>query len=463
MTAVLEAPVQQGSPGSGWLFIATTAAGIVNYGYALILTHGLAPAAYAAFAAGQALLVVGAAVAGAGVPWVVARELARAPGDRERQAVVVTFGFWANLVIGLVLTVLLAGSVLLFGTARDAAVVGGASLLMSAGSTVLGYLQGVGRMAAIAVLLTAETVAKAGAGAALVFAAHLGSTGALLGFAAGGLVLLTPLPALRGLIRRPAWRGAQADLLRAAVHQTRLQATVAVVAAGDTVLVAVLGLGGTGGGPYQAASALGRVPLFASNAVSTAAFPHLSRDGAAPRKAAALRSYLLVAVLLTGALGTLPDEIRSLVFPATYDAVGQWLPFTAVLGLAIGTLNLGVTFLQADDARGGTVAFMTAVGAGYLALVALAGAACAIAGLAVGAAAASLLAVATLILLPSIRRAAVLLVRSRRNLRDLTGVLLVLLALALAGNPVLWSGIAAVAGVAVLAAAFPEFAPRRRT
>jgi hypothetical protein len=95
--------------------------------------------------------------------------------------------------------------------------------------------------------------------------------------------------------------------------------------------------------------------------------------------------------------------------------------------------------------------------------VALAGVACAIAGLAVGAAAASLLAVATLTLLPSIRRAAVLLVRSRRNLRDLTGVLLVLLALALAGNPVLWAGIAAVAGVAVLAAAFPEFAPRRRT
>jgi O-antigen/teichoic acid export membrane protein len=461
MTATLDAAPRTGRTGAGWLLVATTAAGLVNYGYALLLTHGLAPAEYTAFAAGQALLVVGAAVSGAGVPWVVAREVARAPGDHERQAVVVTFALWANLAVGLALTVLLAGSVLLFGTARDAAVVAVASLLMSTGSTVLGYLQGGGRMAAIAVLLAAETVAKAGTGAALVFGAHLGSTGALLGFVAGGLVLLVPLPALRRQWRRPVWRSAQADLLRAAIHQTRLQAAVAVLAAGDTVLVALLGLGGAGGGPYQAASALGRVPLFASNAVSTAAFPELSRDGTATRKAAALRSYLLVAILMTGMLSTLPDEIRTLVFPDTFDAVGRWLPFTAVLGLAIGTLNLGVTFLQADDARSGTAAVLGGVTVGYLAVVATAGAIFAIAGLAVGAAAAGLLAVLALTLIPSVRRAALVL-RSGRHLRDLTGVLLVVLVLALTGNPVLWLGIAAAAGIAVLAAAFPEFAPGRR-
>ena len=149
------------------------------------------------------------------------------------------------------------------------------------------------------------------------------------------------------------------------MHQTRLQVTVAVIGAGDTVLVGLLGLGARGG-PYQAASALGRVPLFASNAISTAAFPHLARDAADQHRAIALRSYLLVGTLLAGALGTLPDEIRALLFPRSFDDVGRWLPLTAALGLAIGALNLGVTFLQAGDARAGTAGTLAGIAAAYL-------------------------------------------------------------------------------------------------
>ena len=146
MTAVLErAPAR-----AGWLLVATTASGAVNYAYAVVLTHGLAPPQYAAFAAGQALIIVAAAVAGAGIPWLIARELARAPHDPDRHAVVVTFGLWAGLAAGIALAVPLAGAELVVGTARDAAVVALASVLLSTGSTVLGYLQGHGRMPAIA-------------------------------------------------------------------------------------------------------------------------------------------------------------------------------------------------------------------------------------------------------------------------------------------------------------------------
>ncbi|AGL20811.1 lipopolysaccharide biosynthesis protein [Actinoplanes sp. N902-109] len=455
MTDLLDAPARPRT-GAGWLMLATTGSGVINYGYALVLTHGLAPAQYTAFAAGQALLVVRAAVSTAGIPWLLAREIGRHPGDHERHATATTFAFWANLALGLVLTLAVAGGVLIFGSGQDAVMVAAASLIMSVGSTGTGFLQGVGRMEAIAVLFTLEAVVKAGVGAGLVFGTGLGSAGALAGFVAGSLVLLLPVPRYKHLIRRPVWRPAEAALLRAALRQTRLQASVAIIAAGDTVLVGVLGLGAAGGGPYQAASALGRVPLFASNAVATAAFPQISRDGSADRKAAALRSYLLVGVFLTAALTTLPAPIRSALFPDTFASVGRWLPWAALLGLAIGLLNLCVSFLQADD-RHGAGAHLLGLTAGYLAVVALSGLLFGVAGLAVGAAVAALLVVGVLALRSPVRPG-----WRRTMLRDLGAVLAMALVLALVDNPGVWLALAVVAGLAVLAAGFPEFAPRRR-
>jgi hypothetical protein len=310
-------------------------------------------------------------------------------------------------------------------------------------------------MAAIAALLTVETLVKAGVGAALVFGAGLGATGALLGFVAGGLVLLSPLPALRPLLRRPAW---QPDLVRAAVRQARLQVTVAVVGAGDTVLVGMLGLGG----PYQAASALGRVPLFASNALATATFPQLARDQSGSHRALALRSYLLVGVVMAGALATLPDALRRLLLPASFDDVGRWLPYTAVLGLAVGALNLGVMILQATDPRGRTAGALAGIAAGYLAAVAAAGAAFAVGGLAAGAAVCGLLAAAAVGLFPAVRGGVAQLARCRRTRRELAGAGLAVTALALVDQPVLWLAVAVCAGCAAVRAAFPELLPGGR-
>ena len=447
MTAVLE----QRTARAGWLLVATTASGAVNYAYAVVLTHGLTPAQYASFAAGQALIVVAAVVCAAGLPWAVAREIAQ-----HDRADVVSFALVAGLGVGAALALPLAALELAIGTAGDAAVVAISCLILATGSTVLGYFQGRGRMATIALLLTAETVVKAGIGLALAFGTSLGATGALLGFACGGLVLLSPLPALRHLLRRPAW---QPDLLRAAVQQTRLQVTVAVVGAGDTVLVGLLGLAG---GPYQAASALCRVPLFAANALATATFPQLARDGAASGRAAALRSYLLVGILAAGGLGTLPDEIRGLLFPSSFDDVDRWLPCTAVLGLALGALNLGVMFLQAGDPRGRTAGGLAAIAAGYLGTMAAAGSAFAVGGLAAGAAVGGLLTVGAITAFPAVRDGALLLVRSRRARRELAGVLLAVCALAMTTDLLLWLAVAAVAGYAVLRVAFPELWPGGR-
>jgi O-antigen/teichoic acid export membrane protein len=460
VTALLEAPREK--QGAGWLMLATTSAGVVNYGYALVLTHGLTPPQYAAFAAGQALLMVRATISGAGIPWILARELGRAPDDERRHAVVTTFAFWANIALGVLLTLLVAGGVLIFAGLREAVVIAAASLVMSVGSTGTGYLQGTGRISSIAALLTLEALVKAGVGLGLVFGLGLGAAGALGGFVAGSLVLLAPLPLFRRLVGRPVWRPAESSLLGAAVHQTRMQANVAITAAGDTVLVAILGLGAAGGGPYQAASALGRVPLFASNAVSTAVFPQLSRDGSAERTAGALRSYLLVAIFMTGALVTLPAEINAALFPDSFATLGRWLPWAAVLGLAIGLLNLCVTFLQADAGPNARAGRLTALTVGYLGLVTVGGALLGVAGLAAGAALAALLAVVAVACFAPVRVGWRVLLSGRRGLAELAGVLAVTGVLALVNGPVLWFALAVPAGLLVLAAGFPEFAPRRR-
>ncbi|WP_306204210.1 lipopolysaccharide biosynthesis protein [Actinoplanes sp. RD1] len=462
MTAVLEEPVRARGSGAGWLLLATSGAGVVNYGYALLLTHGLAPTQYAAFAAGQALLMVRAAVSGAGVPWLLARELSRRPDDRRWHVTVTSFAFWANVALGTALTVPVTGAVLIFGDVRDAAVVACASLLMSMGSTGMGFLQGAGRMELMAALLTLEAVIKAGTGIALVFACHLGSAGALAGFVAGSAVLLIPVPMFRRLVGRPRWRAAEAGLCTAVLRQTRMQASVAVTAAGDTVLVGVLGLGPAGGAPYQAASALGRVPLFAANAVSTAVFPQLSRDGSAERKAGALRTYLLVGTAMTGVLVTLPPELRSVLFPDTFAAVGRWLPYAAILGLLIGLFNLCVTFLQAEDGHRHTARLLTGITVAYLGTVTSAATVAGVPGLARSAVVAGALAVVTLSMLPAVRPGWHVLIASRRDLGAVAGVLAFAGVLAVVGDPVLWSGIAVLGGLTVLASSFPELLPRRR-
>ncbi|XVV15280.1 hypothetical protein ACQP2X_13345 [Actinoplanes sp. CA-131856] len=461
MTETLRGSGVRGRGGAGWLLIATTSAGAINYGYALAMTHGLAPAEFAAFAAGQALLLVRTTISSAAVSWVLAREVGRAAGDLERQAVVTSFAFWSNLVLGAGLTVLLVAGVLLFGSPGDAVILAAASLILSIGSTGMGHLQGTGRITAIAGLLTLEAIVKAVTGAGLVFGAHWQSAGALGGFAVGSLVLLAPVLASRRLLRRPTWGPAQTDLLRAAVRQVRLQANVAVTSAADTVIVAVLGLG-SAAAPYQAASALGRVPLFVSNAVSTATFAALSRDGSARRKADAIRTYLLVAAVMAAVLMTLPAPIRRLLLPDTFAAVDRWLPYAAVLGLAVGLLNLVVTVLQADDSRGRAVRTLTGTTVAYLVVTGLAGVSYGVAGVAVSAAVAALAVVLLpLLALPALRPAVRLLLTSRRSARDLGVLAVATTALAVVDDPVAWLGVAAVSGVVALGMAFPEFTPRR--
>src|SRR5436190_1761510 len=72
--------------GARWVTVAFLVVGVLNYLYALVLTHLLDVAQYSAFAAGQGLLLWATTVATVSVPWVLAQALARAGSDAERFA-----------------------------------------------------------------------------------------------------------------------------------------------------------------------------------------------------------------------------------------------------------------------------------------------------------------------------------------------------------------------------------------
>ena len=69
------------SRGTGWLAAAGLGVGLVNYVYALALTHLLNVEGYTTFAAGQSVLLVIGVVAASATPWVLAREIAEVADD----------------------------------------------------------------------------------------------------------------------------------------------------------------------------------------------------------------------------------------------------------------------------------------------------------------------------------------------------------------------------------------------
>ncbi|MFJ9810304.1 lipopolysaccharide biosynthesis protein [Streptomyces sp. NPDC101158] len=335
--------------GARWIATAAVAVGVLNYAYALVLTRLLDVADYAVFAAGQGLVVCTAAIAVVTVPWMLAQALARARSQAERAEAVrfavvtgVAGGLLAALVVGVV-------SAQFAGTATTM-VIAAATFLIYVTRVSAGWLQGTERLRTLGVVTTAEAVLKTAVGLLLVAVLGLGETGALAAFGIGVLPFLLYRPrGFRGGRGRP-WLETTANrgLWRRAVGVASLQGVVALMAAVDVILVAMLPTDRAEAASYQAAVMLGRVPLFLAGAVSIAFLPALSRRRAdAPLVGDALRMYLTVAVPLTAVAATAPGSVLSRVFPSGYGEVGVLLSLTAVTGLALGALALLVTFCQA--------------------------------------------------------------------------------------------------------------------
>jgi O-antigen/teichoic acid export membrane protein len=432
-------------------------AGVINFAYSLSLTRALSQHDYSIFAAGQSLLLVSGALAVAAIPWVLAQELVVAEGDPLRRRAAIQFAFEVNFLGGLVAAVVVGLFSTTFTSWPTTGVLALGTLLLVLGSTGAGYLQGNGRMNALAVVGLAEFGTKAIFGVIAVFIVGLGINAAL-GAAAVGAAVLTGL-GLFYMRTELGWIGRRppsAHMWRSVAKIGGLQVIVALYSAADTVLAAALASTQAHAASYQVASALGRIPFFFSVALSTSAFPRLvNNPGNRHARVVALRAYLGLSIFFTVSLLTMPDEILQSLLPPGYSGLRGLLVYTAILGVAIGMLNLLTTFVQAQVSVRDCVVLLVDGLVIHCAAMYLGAHFDGTQGLAYGACAASLATVVMVALLPTERGAGRLALTSTRPILLLTfGGLL--LPLCLFRNVTLWLIWAAVAGVAVTLGSFSE-------
>jgi O-antigen/teichoic acid export membrane protein len=175
--------------GTAWLTLSTGLEGVLNYAYALLATRLLPVEHYTVFAAGQALLLILGSAAGTAIPWVLARGLARAGGDRWARSQAVRFAVTANLAFGAAAAVLVWIVASTFADSGEAVMLAGGTALLFTSSTVWGYLQGEERFLALGLLRVAEVVGKVTVGVTLM-ALGFGALGGLAGFGAGSVIVL---------------------------------------------------------------------------------------------------------------------------------------------------------------------------------------------------------------------------------------------------------------------------------
>lgn len=355
--AAAEAGTQQAAgagllSGAGWLSAATLTVGVLNYAYALALTHLLSPGSYAQFAAAQALLLTAGTVASASIPWVLAQQLAR-PDPVADAAALTRVALLGNAVQGVIAAGVILAAARSFAGSATALTVAGCVFLIFVSSTTPGWLQGRRQFRSLAAVKVVEVVVKCVVGIVLALLTQA-ATAPLGAFGAGaGVVLLLGLVRFRHQLPGPVTLGLLRSLWRDAVGVASVQGMVSVLACLDVVLVAVLPIAAPQAAGYQAAMILARVPLYLAGAVATAALPMVS--GAAAHEAAgqfrsALQLYATVAVPFAVALATAPDQLVYLLFPADFSMIGVILAPTAAAGLMIGTIELVTTFYQGRGA-----------------------------------------------------------------------------------------------------------------
>ena len=336
--------------GARWVTAALLIVGVLNYGYALLLTHLLNVSSYSRFAAGQGLVLWASTVATVSVPWLLAQALARAQSDAERNAAT-RFAKLASAGTGVIAAAVVGIIALRFADGALALAAAVSTFIVFLGTTTKGWLQGNERMRVLSILSVAENMVKNVAGVLLVMVAGLGDTGALAAFGIGGIVILSWWPRTpRGTGR--SWLAAlgDRDLWRRALGMTGTQGAVALFVAIDVVLVALLPGERALAASYQASAALSRVPVYVAAAVGTAFFPSLSRYAVGGMIAArAVRMYAAVAVPVAVVLATVPPSLLGKVFPAQYGTMATLLKFTALTGLAAGGISLVTAFFQATD------------------------------------------------------------------------------------------------------------------
>jgi glycosyltransferase involved in cell wall biosynthesis len=325
---------------------------VLNYAYTAVLVWLLPPKQYAVVGAASSLLLVCGTIAAASVPWVLAREIAKARDDPARRQAAVSFCIVGTFIEAAAAGIVTGTIAAIYGNGAVTAVVVGSAVAIFTSATTCGYLQGSERFGLIAILKLSEVVIKIVAGIILV-AAGAGAAGAVVGFALGSGVVTV----IGVLIMRPDLR-----LMRSSITDRRLwsaagglmaiQAGVAVLASLDVIVGSIVITDRAHLATYEVAQILTRIPVFVGTAMSIIVFPRLvTRDprGQASAISDNLGLWLRLCVPLALLTGTLPAAIVGRLFPASYGNVTSVLAWTAVAGLFMGAVNLISTYFQASD------------------------------------------------------------------------------------------------------------------
>jgi len=362
---------------------------VLNYGFGVTLAWMLPQDAFGAVSVLLSVLLLAATVLAAGLPWALARTMARAEdggaaarADADsafRAALVGNLGLGAVFAAGLVVIQLSTDWVLPGRGPWLAALMAAAVVLISVYSVLWGALHGTRCFDAIGVAQLAETLTKVAGGLVLVGLCGLGVPGV-------ATALLASIAVAVWLCRR-----ALGDRLpgRGPVAGARAFAAAAPMAVGTigfglltTLDILVLNALGAGDGfvavaVYQAAAVLARAPVLLSSALAEAMFPFIAR-GRSRAEAhrwfrAGFRWVPLAFVPMQLVLLITPGSVVGLLFPASYLAAAD-----LARAITVGTTGLIVAdmLLKALLARGlatavaARVPFAVAVELGTLAALA---------------------------------------------------------------------------------------------
>jgi O-antigen/teichoic acid export membrane protein len=334
---------------------------VLNYAFAVTMSWLLPVEQYGAVGVGQAVLVTGATIVGAGFPWALARTLAQAR-SREEQAGAFRAAFIGNSILGLGLSVVVAG-IATAGIVQPTEIYTPILLIAAASIAVLtltavlaGGLQGWLLQGQLAVVRVTEVLVKLCIGILLVVIGF-GAVGAIAGFLAGAIVS-TVLAAtfLRGFPMSIRGRWIDRRVVSAAGPFFITMVGFALLSQVDLLTLKAFSSSSSAdflAGQYQVAVILGRIPFFAGLALFGAVFPHVSRTAGRSSESHAFAGlafkYTILFLLPIGlTFAVVPDELIRLLFSSRYDASAEALAMVAV-AMTVLTLGFGcATLLQAQ-------------------------------------------------------------------------------------------------------------------
>lgn len=372
------APLPSSRPGRrAWaplvLVAATGLANLSGFAFHVVLSRGLGPAGYGAFAAVAGILTTLTIPLGA-LETAVAREIARRGGLSERVVLRRFLGHQA--LAGVVLGTLVAASAPLL--TRFLGLRSGVPLLLVAAWALpatctfaaTGLLLARSRFSALAASLLGNSAVRLVAGDLLV-RAHTGVIGAFVAtLAAAATGLGIALVAVRDDLRSSA-----------GVHLSLplLDAGRAVLALGGIGLLAALDSGlarhllpAVDAGRYAVAATAGRIAAFAPGAVAVIAFPRLLAAPDAATRRRTLQRALLVEAVASAASASLLWSVRRAtlvtLFGHAYEGASPLLGRLAVASACLAVVTL---LTLSALANGSWTALVPPVAAGMLALVAL--------------------------------------------------------------------------------------------